>query len=98
MATLIKVDGTKTVIVPKNKRKGFTLDEIYAALGCDTVQCVNVKNGAEENMICDEEAKCKAGWVDRINMEATRIFALTYGPGRDVIVGDVLMCNNKEWK
>ena len=98
MATLIRVDGTKTVIVPKNKRKGFTLDEIYTALSCDTVQCINVNNGAEENMICDEEAKLKEGWVDRINYEATRIFDKSYGPGRDVIVGDVLMCNNKEWK
>lgn len=98
MATLIKVDGTKKKITPKNKKRGFTLDEVYEALGYDCVQCVNVRNGAEENMLCDEEAKMKEGWVERINKEATRIFDKSYGPGRDVIVGDVLMCNCKEWK
>lgn len=98
MATLIKVDGTKTVITPRNKKRGFTLEEVYEAIGCDMVQCVNVNNGAEENMICDEEAKCKEGWMERVNREATRIFDKTYGPGRDVIIGDVLLCTRKEWK
>ena len=98
MATLIKVDGTKTVVTPRNKKTGFTLEEVYELLGCDCVQCVDVKNGAEKNMICDECGKCRIGWRDRVNQEATRLFDETYGAGRDLIVGDVLMCSNAEWK
>lgn len=98
MATLIKVDGTVKTVAPKSKRNGFSLKEVYDLLGCDMVQCVNVNNGAEENMLCDEEAKCKEGWMERINAKATQIFDKSYGRGRDVIVGDVLMCTSKEWQ
>lgn len=98
MATLIKVDGTKTIVAPRNKRRGFTLQEVYDLLGCEMVQRISVRNGKEENMLMDEEAKLKEGWVERINNEASMIYARTYGPGRDLIVGDVLMCSSKEWK
>lgn len=98
MATLIKVDGTTKTVSPRNKRCGFTLEEVYALIGCDMVQCINVANGAEENMLMDEEGKMKENWVDCINKNATEIFTKTYGPGVDLIVGDVLMCSNKEWK
>lgn len=98
MATLIKINGTTQTVTPRNKRRGFTCEEVCALIGCDVIECVNVRNGAEENMLVDEEAKMKEGWVDRINNKATEIFAKTYGSGRDVIISDVLMCNNKEWK
>lgn len=97
MATLIKIDGTTQTVAPRNKRRGFTCEEVYALIGCDMIERISV-NGAEENMLVDEEAKMKEGWVDRINNKATEIFAKTYGRGRDLIVGDVLMCNSKEWK
>lgn len=98
MATLIKTDGTKKTVFPKNKRRGFTLQEVYDLLNIDMVQVVPVNNGAEELMLCDEEAKIKEGWFNRLNEEATRIFDRSYGVGRDVIIGDVLMCTCKEWK
>lgn len=98
MATLIKIDGTTQTVTPRNKRRGFTCEEVYALIGCDMIERISVRNGAEENMLVDEEAKMKEGWVDRINNKATDIFAKTYGRGVDLIVGDVLMCNNKEWR
>lgn len=98
MATLIKITGTKTTVFPKNKRKGFTLEEVYELLECELVQQVSVNNGAEDIMLVDEEGTCKEGWTERINMEATRIFIRTYGSGVNVIVGNVLLCNDKEWK
>lgn len=98
MATLIKIDGTTKTVSPRNKRRGFTCEEVYALIGCDMIERISVRNGAEENMLVDEEAKMKEGWVDRINNKATEIFAKTYGRGVDLIVGDVLMCNSKEWK
>lgn len=98
MATLIKVDGTKKTVAPRDKNRGFTLDEIYELLECSVIEHIAVSNGNQEHMIVDEEAKLKAGWTERVNVEATRIFNNTYGAGRDVIVGDVLVCNNKEWK
>lgn len=98
MATLIKVDGTKTIVAPRNKRRGFTCEEVYSLIGCEMIQDVPVRNGKEEHMLMDEEAKLKEGWVDRINQEASMIFARTYGPGRDLVIGDVLTCSSKEWK
>ena len=98
MATLIKIDGTRQEVHPSNKRRGFTLDEVYALLGCSMVQCVAVSNGKQETMIVDEEGKLKEGWPERINSEATAIYDRTYGPGRNLIVGNVLLCSHKEWK
>lgn len=98
MATLIKVDGTKKTVTPRNKKNGFTLDEIYELLGCSMIEHISVLNGKEEHMIVDEEGKLKEGWTERINAEATRIFDKSYGAGWDVVVGDVLMCSSKEWK
>lgn len=98
MATLLKIDGTKKTILPANKKEGFTLDEIYAALDCTCVQRVYVNNGKESNMICDENAKCVQGWGTRINASATDLFDATYGRGRDLIVGNVLLCSDEEWK
>ena len=99
MATLIKVDGTKKTVTPRNKQNGFALEEVYELLGCSMVQCVRVGEGRQaRNMLMDEEGKLREGWLEKINETATEMFQTTYGPGADVIVGDVLICNNKEWQ
>lgn len=98
MATLIKVDGTKQTVTPRNKKNGFSLEEICDLLKCEVYEHVSVANGKEEHMLVDEYGKLREGWTERINKEATRIFDKTFGPGLDVIVGDVLLCSSKEWK
>lgn len=53
MAKLIKPDGTTTEITPKNG-KNFKLDELYAAIGCETVQICQARSRGEI-LIFDEE-------------------------------------------
>lgn len=96
MATLIKVDGTKTEVFPKNKRKGFTLAEVYSLMSCSMVELVGPLDDGR-NMLVDEEGKLKAEWINRINSEATHLFRTRYG-AHDVIVGDVLLVTNKEFQ
>lgn len=100
MALLIRKDGSATTVSPANKRRGFTLDECYKAIGdgCGTVQQVNINHGVYCYMIVDEEGKLRQGWTQRINKEATRIYNQTYGADADIIVGNVLLCTEKEWK
>jgi hypothetical protein len=82
MAELIKVDGTRTTVTPKNG-KSFTLDEMqgfvggyieFVCLDDTTVMCLN------------EEGKVSGL---RLNREATRRAAHAI-PG-DYIVGDVVI-------
>ena len=90
MAQLIKVDGTITDILPKNK-KNFKLKEMYGILSCRLVEFVRTKN--EDLMILDEEGKLKENWKDHINTRATELYK--YGED-DPIVGDVLICKDKD--
>ena len=96
MATLIKVDGTKTEVFPKNKRKGFTLAEVYSLMNCRLVELVGPLDDGR-SMLVDEEGKLKEGWNSRINSEATRLFQSRFG-AYDVIVGDVLLVTDKEFQ
>jgi hypothetical protein len=92
MAQLIKVNGTKQKIVPKDKRN-FKLPEMYNILNCRIIQFVRTKKG--KLMVIDEEGKLKEDWIDNINTEATKLYV--HGE-LDPIVGDVLICQNKEIK
>ena len=96
MATLIKVDGTKTEVFPKNKRKGFTLAEVYNLMSCRLVELVGPLDDGR-SMLVDEEGKLKAEWMNRINSEATHLFRTRYG-AHDVIVGDALLVTDKEFQ
>lgn len=99
MATLIKIDGTQKTVTPRNKEKGFALEEVYELLDCSMVQCVRVGEGRQaRNMLMDEEGKLHEGWVEKINQTATFMFRATYPMSSDVVVGDVLICNKKEWQ
>jgi len=40
MATLILEDGRERTVMPANAKKGFTLAELYSAIGCDVVEVV----------------------------------------------------------
>lgn len=96
MATLIKIDGTKKEVFPQNKRKGFSLQETYDLLGCSMVELVGPMDDGR-CMLIDEEGKLKQGWERRINAQATHMFRTRFGYG-DIIVGDVLLVTDKEFK
>ena len=96
MATLIKVDGTKTEVFPENKKRGFTLKEAYKLMSCSMVELVGPLDDGR-SMLVDEEGKLKAEWMSRINSEATHLFRTRYG-AHDVIVGDALLVTDKEFQ
>ena len=71
MSTLIKLDGTKEKVEPKNG-KTFSLEELQGFVN-GYIQILPINSGEYENMlmIIDEEAKLKVG--AEINFEASQI-------------------------
>ena len=61
MATLLKTDGTKVQVSPKNKR--FTLKELYELIGngCDMIERVGPSKKGE-SLIVDEEGNFR-DWI-----------------------------------
>lgn len=94
-AILIKADGTKQTVKPKNGRY-FKYDELSDMLGCELVQIIsNNSTAADINLMCDEEGKSNT--PTDINDEATslaREYRLIYPD--DYLVGNVLFCNAKQ--
>ena len=98
MATLLKVDGTKEEITPKDG-ESFSIEELWTIIG-GYIEMVDLswlkKTGQIDPdieaayMIVDEEGKLKRLPV---NEAATKIVL-----GRDVIAGPALLCSNKEFK
>lgn len=87
MATLIKTDGTVSEVVPANG-KSFKLNELYGLLSCELVQVVELPG--RKIMICDEE-----GWYNNGGIVNRTACLLARG---HTIVGDVLVCQSKEFK
>ena len=87
MAELIKDTGEVTEIEPENGLN-FKLQELYKILNCRLIELVGTKDG--RLIILDEEGKLQN---KSINTKATKLYK--YGE-RDVIVGDVVICNNKQ--
>ena len=93
MAKLIKTDGTEIEVAPKKPRKGFTCAELYELIGCEIVEPVG-PNAKSELMICDEMGKLNGS---KVNQKATDWYWKSFGP-YDVIVGNVVICDNKQFK
>lgn len=93
MATLYLVDGTTKEVEPKNKKKGFELNELYKMLGCELIEIVypRVNNGTI--IVCDEEGTYKDN--PQINEKATKLFG--WGDSYP-IVGNALVCKSNEVK
>lgn len=89
MAQIIKVDGSVVSIEPKNG-KDFSLEELQNIVG-GYVEIHKLKNN--ELMVMDEEGYFKR---KHTNSKATWRFCedVTYA----IIVGDVLICNDKQIK
>ena len=96
MATLMKIDGTKIEVFPKNKRNGFTLKEVYEIICCSMVEIVGTMNDGRL-MFVDEEGKLKKGWGALINPQATELYRVFFGV-RDVIVGNALLVTDEEFQ
>ena len=89
MAELIKHTGEVMEIEPENG-SNFKLRELYKILNCELIELVATKDG--RLIILDEEGKLQN---KSINTKATKLYK--YGE-KDVIVGDVVICNNKQIK
>jgi hypothetical protein len=94
MAEVIKVDGTRVAVTPKNGTD-FTFQEVYPLIGTDIIEVAEATDG--RIILLDEEGKLKG---KPINKAATELYKYAMVDGRpwDVIVGDVLVCADSEVK
>ena len=88
MATIIKTDGTKVEVQPKDKHGYFSLEELQDAVG-GYIELAYLKGG--KTMVINEEGKILGL---KINVEATKLYSEV--DSNDYIVGDVLVCMDKE--
>lgn len=90
MAILIAENGDKTEVHPAKPRDGFSLEEMYRLLDCDTVEMRYMDDG--RILMMDEDGKSKNRPANR---EATII---AFPRGGDLVVGAVLLCEASEIK
>ncbi len=91
MARLISTDGSERDIAPANGTD-FTLEEMYAALGCDMIEIVYLLD--DRIMVIDEEGKL-SGKAE--NGTATMLAADDLGiRPSDYIAGTALICADGE--
>ena len=88
MAVVIKTDGTMDALQPKNN-KVFTLEELKSVVG-GYIEIVPLEEGY--SMVVNEEGKLLNL---PINEGATRYYRNSRNT-EDFIVGNVLICSNKE--
>lgn len=88
MAVVIKTDNTIDVLHPKNN-KVFTLEELKSVVG-GYIEIVPLNEGY--SMVINEDGKLLNL---PINVVATRVYRASRNI-YDIIVGNVLICNNKE--
>ena len=97
MAEIIYADGTTLPLHAPGNDQGYTLSEVYAAIGdgCDMVEQLYI--GHSEVLLFDEIAKLRNGQPPR-NDKATALAAELLLPG-DCIVGTVLHVASRdgEW-
>ena len=91
MAEIIKTNGTRQSVQPANGTD-FTLKEMQAIVGGD-IELVFLNE--TEIMVVNEEGKINDL---AYNSATTRIFKENHPSVSDYIVGDVLVCDNKQIK
>lgn len=95
MAEFIHANGNEATVHPLNKKKGFSLHELYTLLHCETVQAISLADG--RTMWMNEEAKLKEG-LQFVNEKATRLLAEAGGIPGDEVIGNVLITKPGEVK
>ena len=95
MAELIAADGSRRDVAPADRVRGFTLEELYALLNCQTVEAIALAEG--DWLIMDEDAK---GRTPRLaeNPVATKLLHQAGGIPWDVVLGPVMVCSRKEFQ
>lgn len=96
MAKLLRFDGGEDTVQPADPKKGFTLEEAYTLIGCDTVQLIRA--GRNGWLLFDENGKFKPDWQSRINERASAILHESGGVPWDYITGHALLCDRREWR
>ncbi|MDP2661313.1 MAG: DUF3846 domain-containing protein [Dehalococcoidia bacterium] len=91
MAEIIKADGTRTTVVPDNG-KTFKLEQCQKIVG-GLIEVLYLPG--RKVMILNEEGKVHGLPRNDVASETTKGSGLMPG---DYIVGDVLVCDNKEFK
>jgi hypothetical protein len=91
-----QINSGKSFVINTNsdvyEYKGeFSLDALYQALDCSTIEVVNLKDNLI--LICDEEALYKAYPV--VNMIATNMYREAYNTNEVGIIGDCVICHTK---
>lgn len=94
MANLIQPDGSMQQVVPANPVRGFTLDELYALLGCEMIETIELAGDLGETMVIDEEGKFNR--PRKVNPRATILLHQAGGMLDDYIVGPALIVSGKE--
>lgn len=95
MATLMKIDGTTQEVFPQDKKRGFTLEELYKLVGgnCRLIEAPGPFADGRL-MIMDEEGKLNG---QELNVEASRKFYEELGYP-EMIMGNVIMVDDKEFQ
>ncbi len=92
-----QINSGKSFVINTNsdvyEYKGeFTLDALYQALDCETIEVVNLKDNLI--LICDEEALFRAYPV--VNTIATNMYREAYGTDEVGIVGKCIICQSSK--
>lgn len=102
MATLITTNGEIKDITPKNKKDGFTLEELYGHIGngCDMVEVafrfIDDNDKREHMVLVDEEGLVRQP-QQPFNWKASSDFIAKYHQPI-YLHGNVVICDNKEFQ
>ena len=91
MATIYKASGEILNVAPQNGTD-FSLEEMQAIVN-GYIECVYLND--EFIMVVNEEGKCDGLPINPI---ATEIFCMCFPNASDIVVGDVLVCNQSQIK
>ena len=92
-----QINSGKSFVINTNsdvyEYKGeFTLDALYQALDCETIEVVNLKDNLI--LICDEEALFRTYPV--VNTIATNMYREAYGTDEVGIIGKCIICQSSK--
>lgn len=92
MGILYKTNGDAIPMTPADPERGFTLKELYAAIDTDMVETLNLPDGRV--LIMDEDGKIKNKQPNELATAVARQLIHV----ADYIVGDVVICDPREFQ
>lgn len=91
MAKIIKSNGECEAVEPKVKEEGFELDQLQSIVG-GYIEIIHLRK-SKQIMVINEEGKLLGL---PYNEEATRLYHEEHPGIDDAVVGNVLLCGDKE--